>query len=1222
MKHLSKHGRQFGATLLLFMAGYAGISAGAQSSSATISGHVVDHSNGVVPGAKVKLINQSTGVQVGTTVRTDGDFSFPDMQPGTFTVVIDADGYKEVRKVGLVLNASQNLSAGTIVLDIGSVAEQVTVSADITPLQTTSAERSAVLDNAQMENLLAIGRDAMALTRLNPGVVGGQGAGSLSTTTTPTVNGVNSQYNLATVDGVPGNTRGGATFDTPPNMDAIQEVTMLESSYSAANGKVAGANFNFVTKSGTQHFHGGLYYYFRNEDLNANAYFNKFNGATVARPRYRYNTYGGTLGGPVFWPGHFNSARKDKLFFFFSYEGAPIRTPDGTKYFRMPTLLETQGNFSQTYQPNKTTNILQAIRNPSAGACSSSGVGPGCFANNTIPTASINSQGLALLQILYSNTIAAHPENYIANNPTLTLNNYNYVTNNSSDKSYNQQIVRIDYNPTQKLHLYGRESGATINNNGFASTTNKYTWLFPANYQLTEPSYALNVTYTISPTIVNEFNFGASAWNEYSRYEQSNIDKVTLGASGFNLPSLYPGVNPLNLFPGATFGGVSGVSGNIPTYGWDSRFPFNDNVLNLSFSDGLTKVSGAHSYKFGADYETDTYLQTNHNRVGTFAFDQNSTNPNDTNFAYANAELGNLYTYSQTTQLISYDPRTTVLDFYAQDTWKVNSHLVLDYGMRTSYSLAQTLLVGNNFVPSLYNASQAPALYQPNAVGTATDPTTGLTNNVKAYVGLFVPNTGNLNNGILYANTPGYPSGTTYNQGMFWQPRFGFAWSINDKTVVRGHYGVFYNARSGSGQEGDLTNNAPSTNSPTQFYTSINSGASNYYLNAGTLSGPFNIGHALPFHMPLPYTEEISFGFQRQIPFGAVVDMAYVGTFTKHSSRYVPINTVPYGAEFQQQNQYVSGYNSLGQPTSVATLPDNFFRPYPGFSGINMQQDDLSANYHSLQARITRRLHNGLEFGASYTYSKTMDYGTCSSTGCSDSYNFTSALYQNPRSWNYGPASYDIKHNLAVNYLWALPRASRMWNNFATRAVLDGWQVSGIMTYLSGAPAQVGLAITGNPNITGGGDGARIVLTCDPMKNAPKTFTNWFNSSCFAAPTPGQAYSPQLYTSAGVPVANSAKAATGYTLPNGGRFSPKVNFFLPGDTDFDTALFKNMPLNERGMKLQLRVETYNTFNHAQFNAVNATANFSSAGALQASNLGQISGAASPRLMQLALRFEF
>jgi hypothetical protein len=1188
---------------VLLLMGASAIAGRAQS-SATISGTVLDESNGSVPNASVKLIDQLTHVTVTTTTRANGEFVFPDIQPSTFTVIVDAAGYKEVRKINLTLSASQNLSAGKIVLPVGDVKEQVTVSADITPLQTTSAERSSVLDSAQIDNLLAVGRDIMALTRLNPGVVGGGGSSSLSTTGTPTVNGVNSEYNLATVDGVPSNTRGLNTLDTPPNMDAVQEVTLLESSYSAANGKVAGANFNFVTKNGTSHFHGAAYYYFRNEDLNANSYFNKFNGATVARPRYRYNTYGGTLGGPIFWPGRVNS-KKDKLFFFVSYEGSPIKSPDGTKYFRIPTQLEVNGDFSQTYQTHKTTNALLNIKNPSAtGACSSTAGGAACFSGNKIPSNMINGQGQILMQIMYNNTIAAHPENYIANNPSLTQNDYNYVTNYSSDKSYNQEIVRIDYDPTEKLHLYARANQATINNNGYASTTNKYTWLFPVNYQLTEPNYALDVTYTITPSIVNEFNFGASAWNEYSRYDQANIAKVTLGASGFNLPSLYAGVNPLNLFPGATFGSVSGVSGDIPSYGWDSRFPFNDNVLNLSFSDGLTKVSGSHTYKFGAEYETDTYLQTNHNRVGTFAFDQNSSNPYDSNFAYGNAMLGNLYTYSQTTKLISYDPRTTVMDFYGQDTWKVNRHLVLDYGMRTSYSLAQKLVIGNNFVPSLYSPSQAPALYQPNTSGTATDPTTGVSTYYKAYVGLFVPNTGNLNNGILYANTPGQPSGTTYNDGMFWQPRFGFAYSVNDRTVVRGHYGIFYNARPRSGQEGDLTNNAPSTNTPTQYYTSINSTASNYYLNAGSLNGPFSIGHALPQHLPLPYTEEVSLGVQRQIPFGAVVDVAYVGTFTQHSSRYVPINEVPYGAEYLYANQSVAG----------GTLPDNFFRPYPGFNGINMQQDDLSANYHSLQVSVTRRLHNGLEFGVNYTYSKTMDYGTCSNTGCSDAYNFTSALYQNTRQWNYGPASYDIKHNLAVNYLWALPRASKLWDNFATRAVLDNWQISGIVTYLSGAPAQIGLTVTGNPNITGGGDGARIALTCDPMKGAPKTFSNWFNTSCLSTPIAGA-----IGTSAN-------PTGTQYSFLSGAAFSPKVNFFLPGDTDFDTALFKNMPLNEKGMKLQLRVETYNTFNHAEFNAVNATATFSGATAashaLSTSNLGQFSGTANPRQMQLALRLEF
>ena len=211
----------------------------AQTSSAAISGHVVDKSNGAVAGAKVTLINELTNVRVETKVRQDGDFIFPDVQPGTFTVVIDAPGYKELRKVNLVLSASQNLSAGTMTLDVGQVSEQVTVSADVTPIQTTSAERSEVLDNKQMENLLAVGRDAMALTRTMPGVVvsggsGGYGSSSLGTEATPTVNGVNSEYNSATIDGVTGNTRGLSTLDTPLNLDAIQQITILVGELSGA----------------------------------------------------------------------------------------------------------------------------------------------------------------------------------------------------------------------------------------------------------------------------------------------------------------------------------------------------------------------------------------------------------------------------------------------------------------------------------------------------------------------------------------------------------------------------------------------------------------------------------------------------------------------------------------------------------------------------------------------------------------------------------------------------------------------------------------------------------------------------------------------------------------------------------------------------------------------------------------------------------------------------
>src|SRR5207248_6010395 len=178
-----------------------------------------------------------------------------------------------------------------------------------------------------------------------------------------------------------------------------------------------------------------------------------------------------------------------------------------------------------------------------------------------------------------------------------------------------------------------------------------------------------------------------------------------------------------------------------------------------------------------------------------------------------------------------------------------------------------------------------------------------------------------------------------YGNGVLWAPRVGFAYSPTPKTVVRGGFGTYYNTRARSGQEGDLTNNAPTTNAPTQFYTNVNAGTPGYYASPGTgsLSGPLTIGHALPLHSPQLYTEEASLGVQRQVPFGMVVDVAYVGTFTKHSSDFSPINEVPYNSEFQLNHQYVAKTAANGKPTTMATLPDNFFRQYLGFGNISMQ---------------------------------------------------------------------------------------------------------------------------------------------------------------------------------------------------------------------------------------------------------------------------------------------
>ena len=1184
------------------------VSGRAQTSSGTISGHIVDQTDALVPSAEVKLINQQTAVMVSTQVRSNGDFIFSNVQPGTFTVVVQASGYKELRKVNLQLSASQVLSAGTFTLQIGEVSQSVTVSAEITPIQNGSSERSGVLDSKQIDNLLAVGRDAMSFVRVLPGVVGSGGSSSLGTSNTPTINGVNSEYNSATIDGVTGNTRGLSTLDTPVNLDAVQEVTVMASNYQAQYGKTAGANINFVTKSGTQQFHGGLYYYFRNEALNANAYFTKYNGSLV-RPRYRFNTYGGTIGGPIYWPGHFNVA-KNKLFFFVSLENSPITSPDGLKTYKVPTALEVNGDYSQSYnQGNAIQDPAHLIRvkdpsSSSACAVNSATPGAGCFPGNVIPASRINTQAQALLKVLYNNTLGLNP-GFAVNNLATTNNNYNYATNYSGDKPVNQEIFRIDYFPTEKLHMFGRVNLESVNNNSYSSPANSLPWLMKVNYKTSNPNFAFNVIYTFSPTLVNELNMGTAGWNESQVYDPADLAKVQLSSTGYNIPALYPGVNPLNLFPSVSFGLT-----NSANFGWDSRFPMGNKVRSYSATDNVTKIIASHTLKFGVDAQTDSYLQVNHNRVGNFSYARDANNPNDSNYAYSNAMLGNFDTMTEVTALVNYKPRTNTLEWYAQDQWKLNNKLTLDYGVRFSWAMAQRLSAGNNFAPELYKASSAPLLYQPTTkdpktnLPRAIDPTTGAFV-PGAYGGLFVPNTGNLQNGILNVNTPGYPQGTLYGNGIIYAPRIGFAYDPfgQGKTVIRGGYGIFYNVRARSGQSGDMANNAPTTNSPTQYYGNLNT-----FQNAGSLSGPYTIGHAIPLHAPVVSTMNTSLGIQQMVGAGVVLDVAYVGTFGRHLSNYTPINTVPYNSQFLWSSQSPAG----------GVLPDNFFRPFPGFGTINMQYFNLTSNYNSLQVRATKRFSKGLEFGAAYTWSKSMDYGSCqtastqSTASCSEVYNVSVANYQNLRTWNYGPASYDIRNNLVANYLWSLPKGSSAWSNVLTRAVLDNWQISGIASYLSGTPGGILLKTSNSANVTGGGDGTRVNLSGNPMQGAPRTFNQWFNTSGVSTPVAGIA---------------ATSATSGYTPGDAGN-APKVNYYLPGYTNFDTALFKNIPI-EGKLTVQFRLETYNTFNHTQFNSLNNTATFATAASKANPNpaqtdatFGRFNGANNPRYLQLALRVNF
>ena len=1036
---------------------------------ATISGMLADSSGAGVPGASLTLTNQDTGVALITAKSdSDGSFSFQSVPaPGSYTISVQVSGFSRLQQKDIVVTEGERRSVGNLTLQVGSVSDQITVQADITPVQTQSAERSADLDKHEIEALLARGLNYVSLLRALPGVAGGNdpsGPGG-NTSTFSAVNGTRGSNTIPSVDGVNAAdpSSQGQLYGAPAT-DSLAEMNVKTSNFQAEYGGSAGAIINLVTRSGTKDFHGDVYGYLRNEDLNANDFFNNLNH--VAKPTYRYFIGGGSIGGPVYIPGKFNTS-KTRIFFFFNDQYAYQGIPGTLNQETMPTALERAGNFSQSYTVGGALIPVYPSGSKSP------------YPGNIVPASQINPLGAGLLSVFPLPNFT---------NRAVSGGNYNFNFQNTPDTRRQEYTYRLDFLLTSKLRMFGRNNQINNHQTGYSIGV-----LPGPNWGLVEGFYdshsetpSINLIYTISPTLINETTFGINHWDEpggpLNDAQLAKAQRKTYGVEG--LGQYYPLANSYDYLPQMNFSDVP----NAGTFSYDSRTPISGATTIFTLTDNLTKVLGKHTIKTGFTFTRSRAWKGNQggNFSGNFQFGKDPNNPIDTGYGYSNALLGVFDNYTESSARPAADFRSGAIEEYVQDSWKVNKRLTIEYGIRftTWIPWFQRQGKSSGFNPTSWNPSNASVLYQPalNSAGTrvAVNPLTGA-QLPAVYVGAIVPGVGNVLDGMIIQGQTGVPNGLTNVQLFTPGPRFGFAYDLfgDGKTAIRGGFGISVLPQTQI--DTGLQNLPPYNYTPKTYYGTL----STYLGTAGTLF-PSNVRGNDWSQLVQSYS--FSLGVQRDVGYSTVVDVAFVGNLGRHLLQTQNLNTIPYGERFLPSRQ---DSTNPGKP-----LPDSFLTPYIGLGTVNYGEPVGNSSYYALQTQANRRFSHGFEFKANFTWSKSMDYNRDNLP-----------LYANRVLMNYGESSFDRTFITNLAWLYELPGA-RALPNSVLRAALGHWNVSGTTQFASGTPMGVTFSTVSGADLIGGGDGhgdtQRININGSAQLGyGDRSRLQFFDTNVFSLPAPG-----------------------------------------------------------------------------------------------------------------------
>ena len=1175
--------RALGAACLVvtLSAGTAG-AAGMQDTG-TIAGTVVDTSGQIVPGAAVTLTNESTADTRTATTSDRGAFAFRAVPPGTYTVRVELQGFRTFEQKKNVLNASSHLDLGNVRLEVGTLSEVVSVVAEGATIETKNSDYSGLLTSTQISQIQSRGRDVVNLLRLLPGVhyeADIEAMGDSFGSQIPNIGGMRKHWNQVTVDGLNGNELSGTSrMNSSINLDAIAEVKVLLNTYKAEFGHSGGANIEIVSKSGSSRYSGSAYWYGKRDAWNATPWEN--NRAGLAKPKLHVDTPGFNLGGPVRIPGLWDQGSDKKLFFFYSFEAPQVQRPGPVRLYRMPTALERQGDFSQTFDAN---GRLINIKDPlSSAACNVTTGGAGCFPGNKIPANRLDPNALALLSLMpLPNTTSAN-------------NAYNFQRQETSSNPRFNNLIRLDHRPSGSNTIWGSLRTWSSSQYGSEITAGPAKWgFFDGSYVSGDNSVNGGWNHVLGSNGVNELSAGwRRATEGFGTKNDSDLNHILKSNVGYGLGQ-FTDLNTVGTIPTVTFGlATTGVTS--PDFTYDSRLGSTAFDTLMSVRDNLTLTRGHHTWKFGGHFE---FMTNNEARGGTwmgqFQFNNNANNPLNTNFALSNAVLGVYQQYTETSAYGVTHNRQLWSEWYAQDTWQATPRMTVDYGLRflvyTPYWRPDQQI--SNFDPAKYDPKAAPRLYQPalvNGTRVALDPVSGQVLN-QIYIGAYVPNTGNTANGMVLQTDPGVPRGFREVLAPAPEPRVGFTWDVSGegKMALHASAGIFHNARLGGGSAGNLRNPPYITNPVIPNNTMANT----FVPGVSLLLAPSTI-EALETQYKTPSSYNWSAGFRRELGWGTSMDATYAGSAGRNMEMYYNLNAVPDGAKFDPAN------HDPGSTNPNAVLPDNFLRPYSGYGAIRVRGNSGTSDYHSLQVQVNRRYIHGVQFGGAYTLQRARGLAD------EDPGNLSITLNR-PRDYFYSELAQSNRHSLVINYSWDL--SQDRFTNAVLHQALDGWQLSGENAFVSGDWAPVILTTTDNFDFTGGdggnggdlGGGLRIVrpdMTCDPMASTGSPLTGWFDTSCFARPSGRGDYGD----------------------------APRNAVRRPGIKNWNLALFKNFRLGGT-RSFQYRLEAYNVLNNVQFQDVDRTARFDATGAQVNANFGTAIGIASPtrapRVIQMSLRFNF